>query len=370
MSCEYDSGILVPCSHHCMQHCPAFVVRAVNPICPACFTRVSRYEMEFIEQERLGKGGFGIVVAAINRIDGRRYAVKKIPMTGHDIGFNTLREVSTLSGLHHGHIVRYYQAWREHVDHKVDDSASADESGAFLFRHTSAPSDSIPTAGSTSRASGLGQHVRSTTMWSLDSDAQVDGRGHVANQSGVLDTVREASQDLGSTSSQRIPLPPGTLEGGSASGTQRGVAGTATVPSVGTSKPQDDSFDADTASDPGVDSSRELVGKRGGIQGGMRNRCSDQFASDTFHDGIDTDDDIEEEDAAAPRSPSSSEGFSGSTSSSGSKNDGGNSAFTFAHSQARLRETSESVVTSCPPAKVVCISPVTCLLVSLLVLRL
>ena len=55
---------------------------------------VCRYELEFIEQERLGQGGFGVVVAAINRIDGRRYAVKKIPMTGHDIGSNTLRELA------------------------------------------------------------------------------------------------------------------------------------------------------------------------------------------------------------------------------------------------------------------------------------
>lgn len=32
-----------------------------------------RYRQDFIEQEQLGQGGFGVVVAAINRVDGRKY---------------------------------------------------------------------------------------------------------------------------------------------------------------------------------------------------------------------------------------------------------------------------------------------------------
>jgi hypothetical protein len=34
----------------------------------------------FVQQElyRLGKGGFGVVVAAVNRLDNRQYAIKKI----------------------------------------------------------------------------------------------------------------------------------------------------------------------------------------------------------------------------------------------------------------------------------------------------
>jgi translation initiation factor 2-alpha kinase 4 len=54
----------------------------------------------------LGRGGFGVVVAAINRLDGRQYAVKKIPLDATTpAAFNRIiREVSTLSRLQHPHV--------------------------------------------------------------------------------------------------------------------------------------------------------------------------------------------------------------------------------------------------------------------------
>ena len=54
----------------------------------------------------LGRGGFGLVVAAINRLDGRQYAVKKIPLDATTpAAFNRIiREVSTLSRLQHPHV--------------------------------------------------------------------------------------------------------------------------------------------------------------------------------------------------------------------------------------------------------------------------
>lgn len=59
----------------------------------------------------MGKGGYGVVVAAINRLDGRQYAVKKIKMQSQSPqGFSRLiREVTTLSRLQHPNIVRYFQ---------------------------------------------------------------------------------------------------------------------------------------------------------------------------------------------------------------------------------------------------------------------
>ncbi|KAJ3283638.1 hypothetical protein HK104_010287 [Borealophlyctis nickersoniae] len=76
---------------------------------------LSRYKIDFEEIEFLGKGGFGEVVKARNRIDGRFYAIKKIKLDPKDKSNSNkiLREVQTLSRLHHQFVVRYYQAWFE-----------------------------------------------------------------------------------------------------------------------------------------------------------------------------------------------------------------------------------------------------------------
>ncbi len=59
----------------------------------------------------LGKGGFGLVVAAVNRLDGRQYAIKKIkmPSSASAVYSRLMREVATLARLQHPYIVRYFQ---------------------------------------------------------------------------------------------------------------------------------------------------------------------------------------------------------------------------------------------------------------------
>ncbi|KAI9352697.1 kinase-like domain-containing protein [Obelidium mucronatum] len=85
----------------------------------------SRYHNDFEEMHLLGKGGFGSVVKARNRIDNRFYAVKKIKVDSKKgSGVKLLREVQTLSRLHHHNIVRYYQAWFEEVADDLEDSDS------------------------------------------------------------------------------------------------------------------------------------------------------------------------------------------------------------------------------------------------------
>ena len=63
------------------------------------------------ELRTLGKGGYGLVVAAVNRLDGRQYAVKKIrmPSAAPAAYSRLMREVSTLARLQHPHVVRYFQ---------------------------------------------------------------------------------------------------------------------------------------------------------------------------------------------------------------------------------------------------------------------
>ena len=54
-------------------------------------------------------------MAAVNRLDGRQYAVKKIPLdaTSPAAHSRIMREVATLSRLQHPHVVRYFQCAAE-----------------------------------------------------------------------------------------------------------------------------------------------------------------------------------------------------------------------------------------------------------------
>jgi len=73
----------------------------------------SRYDSEFTEGSRLGKGGFGEVVKARHKIDGRVYAIKKVHQAGTGSLDQVLSEVMLLSRISHQYIVRYYGAWIE-----------------------------------------------------------------------------------------------------------------------------------------------------------------------------------------------------------------------------------------------------------------
>ncbi|KAK5827528.1 hypothetical protein F5H01DRAFT_98323 [Linnemannia elongata] len=97
----------------------------------------SRYKSDFEEIEFLGRGGFGEVVKARNKLDGRFYAIKKIKLDPKDNVTNRkiLREVTTLSRLHHQFVVRYFTtwfedansgAWSENKSNSEDDSEDDD----------------------------------------------------------------------------------------------------------------------------------------------------------------------------------------------------------------------------------------------------
>jgi translation initiation factor 2-alpha kinase 4 len=58
------------------------------------------------------------IVSSLNLPLTRYYAIKKIKIDGSNQALTTkmLREVTTLSRLHHQYVVRYYQAWIERAD--------------------------------------------------------------------------------------------------------------------------------------------------------------------------------------------------------------------------------------------------------------
>lgn len=86
---------------------------------------IGRYERDFEEIGRLGKGGFGEVVKARNRIEGTFYAIKKIKHRESKLD-NLMSEVLSLARLNHQYIVRYYGAWVENIDENDTESSSED----------------------------------------------------------------------------------------------------------------------------------------------------------------------------------------------------------------------------------------------------
>ncbi|XP_048745657.2 eukaryotic translation initiation factor 2-alpha kinase 3-like [Ostrea edulis] len=74
----------------------------------------SRYKADFDQLQVLGKGGFGIVFEARNKVDECCYAIKRITLPTNEQSRNKMkREVRALAKLDHPGIVRYFQAWEE-----------------------------------------------------------------------------------------------------------------------------------------------------------------------------------------------------------------------------------------------------------------
>ncbi|XP_061171339.1 eukaryotic translation initiation factor 2-alpha kinase 3-like [Saccostrea echinata] len=74
----------------------------------------SRYKTDFEQLQVLGKGGFGIVFEARNKVDECCYAIKRITLPINEVSrLKMKREVFALAKLDHPGIVRYFQAWEE-----------------------------------------------------------------------------------------------------------------------------------------------------------------------------------------------------------------------------------------------------------------
>eukprot|EP00794_Sanderia_malayensis_P005317 gene5317-5986_t len=74
----------------------------------------SRYLSDFDHLECIGKGGFGVVFKARNKIDGCEYAVKRIYIPNcEEAREKVTREVKALAKLDYPGIVRFYYSWWE-----------------------------------------------------------------------------------------------------------------------------------------------------------------------------------------------------------------------------------------------------------------
>ncbi|VBB25904.1 unnamed protein product [Acanthocheilonema viteae] len=91
----------------------------------------SRLRNEFVFIEMLGKGGFGDVMLAKNKLDGNDYAIKRITLDPKDERFNrkVTREAKLFSKLNHPNVVRYYSAWIEQASVAARETRPEDNDG-------------------------------------------------------------------------------------------------------------------------------------------------------------------------------------------------------------------------------------------------
>ena len=75
----------------------------------------SRLKQDFDILSWLGRGGFGDVIKVKNKLDEKKYAIKRIRLNPSDKVTNRkiMREVKLLSRLNHENVVRYYNSWQE-----------------------------------------------------------------------------------------------------------------------------------------------------------------------------------------------------------------------------------------------------------------
>ncbi|CAD7676674.1 unnamed protein product [Nyctereutes procyonoides] len=75
---------------------------------------VSRYLTDFEPVQCMGRGGFGVVFEAKNKVDDCNYAIKRIRLPNRELAREkVMREVKALAKLDHPGIVRYFNAWLE-----------------------------------------------------------------------------------------------------------------------------------------------------------------------------------------------------------------------------------------------------------------
>ncbi|KAF2272310.1 kinase-like protein [Westerdykella ornata] len=105
----------------------------------------SRYASDWVEAGRLGKGGYGEVVKARNKLDGRVYAIKKIRQKSAAALTEVLSEVMLLSRLNHPCVVRYYTAWPE--EEYAGASETEEDASTFTGGESDSESDSAISPG-------------------------------------------------------------------------------------------------------------------------------------------------------------------------------------------------------------------------------
>ncbi|KAF8483387.1 hypothetical protein DFH94DRAFT_307281 [Russula ochroleuca] len=161
--------------------------------------QASRWKEDWEELELLGRGAFGSVVKARNKIDSRIYAVKKVRLRTPNTDNKILREINALSRLSHRFIVRYYTAWFEDSesasatvssDGSGDDTADGVTSVLSGIHRRDGSSDpfsiDLDDLGSGSRSTTSFPSIHFTGSGSGGSDGDIDGDDTEADDLGEM----------------------------------------------------------------------------------------------------------------------------------------------------------------------------------------
>ena len=96
----------------------------------------SRYTTDFVEESRVGRGGFGEVVRAKTKVGGTTFAIKKIKHLNTAALNDALGEVMILARLNNPFVVRYYHAWIEEQTDSSEDQTD-DPTSKYMASETS-----------------------------------------------------------------------------------------------------------------------------------------------------------------------------------------------------------------------------------------
>uniref|UniRef100_A0A665V5I4 Eukaryotic translation initiation factor 2-alpha kinase 3 n=1 Tax=Echeneis naucrates TaxID=173247 RepID=A0A665V5I4_ECHNA len=123
---------------------------------------VSRYFTDFEPVQCLGRGGFGVVFEARNKVDDCNYAIKRIRLPNRELAREkVMREVKALAKLEHPGIIRYFNAWQEsppegwqeEMDKRWLKDASTTDWPVSVLDHMEALSVKVPVSSSVSPVS-------------------------------------------------------------------------------------------------------------------------------------------------------------------------------------------------------------------------
>ncbi|XP_002128488.2 eukaryotic translation initiation factor 2-alpha kinase 3 [Ciona intestinalis] len=161
----------------------------------------SRFLTDFEPLECLGKGGFGIVFKARNKMDDCTYAVKRILLPNNVSSRDkVLREVRALAKLDHPAIVRYFNSWNEEPPAGWQQKRDAHLKDISAWSSTAFPNTSekpISKRNKHSTSSGTGQQ---STELSSSNHIQPDDDvifGCGTTQGFVVDKTTEKTSDSG-----------------------------------------------------------------------------------------------------------------------------------------------------------------------------